>query len=127
MKSTTHFKALGLICLFCLIPLWAIAQQISVKGIVKDATGETVIGASVVEKGTTNGTITDFNGNFTLSVSPSAVLTVSFVGYQSQDIPVSGQTSFNVILKEDTEVLDEVVVVGYGVQKKSWLQEPRYK
>ena len=118
MKSTIHLKSLGLLCLLCLIPLWAFSQQISVQGIVKDAAGESIIGASVVEKGTTNGTITDFDGNFNLNVPADAVLTISFVGYQSQDIPVSGKTSFNITLKEDTEVLDEVVVVGYGVQKK---------
>ena len=94
------------------------AQTITVKGVVKDATGLSVIGASVLQQGTTNGTITDFDGNFTLEVPSDAVLTISFVGYKSQDIPVAGQTSLNVTLEEDTEVLDEVVVVGYGVQKK---------
>ena len=97
MKSTIHLKSLGLLCLLCLIPLWAFSQQISVQGIVKDAAGESIIGASVVEKGTTNGTITDFDGNFNLNVPADAVLTISFVGYQSQDIPVSGKTSFSAL------------------------------
>ena len=111
MKNTIPLRSLGLLCLLCLIPLWAFAQKVSVKGVVKDATGESVIGASVIEKGTTNGTITDFDGNFVLSVAKDATLSISFVGYQTQEVSVSGKTSFNIILKEDTEILDEVVVV----------------
>ena len=72
----------------------------------------------MLEKGTTNGIITDFDGNFNLSVESNSTLVISFVGYKTQEINVNGQTSFNVVLKEDTEVLEEVVVVGYGVQKK---------
>lgn len=96
--------------------IWA--QTINVKGIVKDAMGEEIIGASVVEKGTTNGTITDFDGNFSLSVQADATLQISYIGYLSQEIPVSGKTSFNVLLKEDSQTLDEVIVVGFGTQKK---------
>ena len=118
MGNTNGLKSLGLLFLLCLVPVWALAQTITVKGVVKDATGLSVIGASVLQQGTTNGTITDFDGNFTLEVPSDAVLTISFVGYKSQEIPVAGQTSLNVTLEEDTEVLDEVVVVGYGVQKK---------
>ena len=103
---------------FCLIPFWAIAQTVTISGNVKDSSGTPVIGASVLEKGTTNGIITDFGGNFTLSVESNSTLVISFVGYKTQEINVNGQTSFNVVLKEDTEVLEEVVVVGYGVQKK---------
>lgn len=77
-----------------------------------------VIGANVLEKGTTNGVITDIDGNFTLNVQPGATIVVSFIGYQPQEIVVGNQTSFKIQLKEDTELLDEVVVVGYGVQKK---------
>ncbi len=119
MKSTIHLQSLGLLLLLSLIPLWAFAQKVTVKGVVKDAMGETVIGASVLEKGTTNGTITDFDGNFELNVSPRATLSISFVGYKTQEIPVAGKTSFTITLKEDTEVLDEVVVVGYGQMKRS--------
>ena len=90
----------------------------TIKGIVTDETGETVIGASVFVKGTTAGTITDIDGNFSLEVSESTILTVSFIGYIPQDIPVKGQTSLNIVLKENTQALDEVVVVGYGTQKK---------
>ena len=94
------------------------AQSKKVKGVVKDPTGETVIGASVLEKGTTNGTITDFDGNFVLTVSENAVLQISYIGYQTQEISVKGKKNLVVTLKEDTEVLEEVVVVGYGAQKK---------
>ena len=92
------------------------AQSKQVTGVVKDAAGETVIGASVVEKGTTNGTITDFDGNFTLTVAQNAVLEISYVGFATQEIPVAGKTNFVVVLKEDAEMLEEVVVVGYGAQ-----------
>jgi len=96
------------------------AQQRQVTGIVKDQTGEPIIGASVLEKGTTNGVITDLDGNFKLTVSnpEKAVLQISYIGYQTQQIPVNGKTLLNVILKENTKLLDEVVVVGYGAQKK---------
>lgn len=98
--------------------LWA--QQRQVTGIVKDQTGEPIIGASVLEKGTTNGVITDLDGNFKLTVSNAvkAVLQISYVGYKTQEISVNGKTLLEVVLKEDTELLDEVVVVGYGAQKK---------
>ena len=97
----------------------AIEQQTGIcKGVVKDATGETVIGASVVVKGTTNGTITGVDGDFTLSgVSKGSTLVISFVGYITQEVKFNGQP-LDVVLKEDTKTLDEVVVVGYGVQKK---------
>lgn len=119
MKSTNHYlRAFGLLMLLCLIPLWATAQTISVKGVVKDATGLPIIGASVIETGTSNGVITDFDGNFILNVPTTGKITISFVGYKSQTIDVAGKSSFNIILLEDTEILDEVVVIGYGVQKK---------
>lgn len=119
MKSTKFFKPLGLVMLLCLIPLWAFSQSVVIRGIVKDARGETVIGASVLEKGTTNGTITDFDGNFELQVDSKSTLVISFVGFKTQEIPVNGKTSFNIELKEDTEVLNEVVVIGYGSARKS--------
>lgn len=100
----------------------ATMQAITVKGTVADATGEPIIGASILVKGTSNGVITDIDGNFTLSnVAPTATLLVSYVGYKTQEIRVDGKTSFNIVLAEDAEVLDEVVVVGYGVQKKQSL------
>ena len=91
--------------------------KVIVTGTVKDAQGP-VIGANVVEKGTTNGTVTDMEGRFSLQVSPGAVLTVSYIGYIEQSIPVNGKNSFMIQLKEDSQALDEVVVVGYGTQKK---------
>ena len=91
--------------------------KVTVTGTVKDAQGP-VIGANVVEKGTTNGTVTDMEGRFSLQVSPGAVLTVSYIGYIEQSIPVNGKNSFMIQLKEDSQALDEVVVVGYGTQKK---------
>lgn len=101
------------------ISLGAFAQQITVKGHVKDDTGEPVIGASVLESKTVNGTITDIDGNFVLTVPSNSVLTISFIGYATQEVTVNGKTSLTVVLKEDAKVLDEVVVVGYGTMKKS--------
>lgn len=99
-----------------------LAQGKIITGVILDKTGETVIGASVLVKGTTNGTITDVDGNFTLNnVQENAVLQVSFVGYKTQDIALKGQGNVKVTLEEDTEVLDEVVVIGYGSVKKSTL------
>ncbi|MBO7115825.1 MAG: TonB-dependent receptor [Prevotella sp.] len=88
-----------------------------ITGTVSDSQGP-VIGASVVEKGTSNGTVTDFDGNFTLNVKPGATLVISYIGFETQEIATGNQSSFNVTLQEDNNSLDEVVVVGYGVQKK---------
>lgn len=107
------------------VPKWGTAgvkeiQQNGVcNGVVTDTTGETVIGASVVVKGTTNGTITGLDGDFSLSgVTKGSILVVSFVGYQNTEVKWNGQP-LTIVLKEDTKVLDEVVVVGYGTQKKA--------
>lgn len=97
----------------------AYAQQVGISGVVKDAYGETIIGANVVESGTTNGTITNMDGEFSMTVSGSnATLTVSYIGYEAINVPLNGQTVINVTLKEDLQNLDEVVVVGYGVVRK---------
>lgn len=100
-------------------PVVASPQQAkhSIKGVVEDALGP-IAGANVVEKGTTNGTITDMDGNFTLEVSPNSILVVSYIGYKDQQIPVNNQSSFSIKLIEDSQALEEVVVVGYGTQKK---------
>ena len=93
----------------------------TVTGVIKDkidTNGDPVIGANIVEKGTTNGTITDVNGQFTLTVQPGAILQVSFIGYNTKEIKVGNESTLNVILEEDSQALDEVVVVGYGAQKK---------
>ena len=108
MKKTIFL----ILCLLCSIG--AMAQKKSITGVVTDAIGESVIGASVVEVGTTNGVLTDISGKFTLMVNPNGKIKVSYVGYQSQVIDVKGRNSFNIKLKEDSEMLDEVVVTGYG-------------
>ena len=114
------FQRLFFVALLSVLAVGAFAQSKTVSGTVLDKTGESVIGASVVVKGTTNGTITDFDGKFTLqNVPDNGTIQVSFVGYKTVDIQVKGQSTVKVILEEDTETLDEVVVVGYGVQKKS--------
>ena len=109
-----------MVCLIgMLLPMCMFAQQITVQGVVKDQTGETVIGASVMEKGTTNGTKTGIDGDFSLNMSPNGTLVVSFVGYKTQEVQVKGQKQLQVVLSEDAEMLDEVVVIGYGTMKKS--------
>lgn len=110
-----------LILLFLLAVSSSVAMaQGNVKGTVVDATGEPVIGASVLVKGTTTGTVTDFEGNFTLQKVPqNATLVFSYVGYRTQNVAVSGKSQFSITLEEDKQLLDEVVVVGYGVQRKS--------
>lgn len=100
--------------------IWGQSQ--TVKGRVIDAKlKEPLMGVSILETGTSNGTVTDLDGNFTLSVPRSAVLRISYVGYLVQEVRVDGKTSFDIFLKEDTELLDEVVIVGYGTQKKATL------
>ena len=111
---------LFLTALFSLVTMNGYAQGKAVTGKIIDSTGEPVIGASVLVKGTSNGVISDIDGNFSLQgVANDAILQISFVGYKSQEISVAGKSKIDVTLVEDTEMLDEVVVVGYGVQKKS--------
>ena len=106
---------------FSLLLLATVASaQSKVSGTVVDATGEPIIGASVIVKGTSTGTVTDFNGNFTVTGVPAnASIEISYIGYKSQTIAVAGKSTINVTLQEDNALLDEVVVVGYGVQRKS--------
>ena len=128
MKKQRFFEELRLkvcvtlaVCMALLLNALSLGAQNSttkVKGVVNDAMGP-VIGASIVEKGNTgNGTITDIDGNFSLNVSSNSTLIVSFVGYKAQEIPVAGKTFFTIDLKEDNEMLEEVVVVGFATQKK---------
>lgn len=119
MKYTMMLKPFGLLFLLCMLPLWAAAQTITVRGTVKDNAGEAIIGANVVQTGTTNGTITDFNGNYTLKVPANASLKISFVGYEPRLVSVAGRHNINVVLRDDSKVLNEVVVVGYGQMKRS--------
>lgn len=128
MKKQRFFEELRLkvcvtlaVCMALLLNAPSLGAQnstIKVKGVVNDAMGP-VIGASIVEKGNTgNGTITDIDGNFSLNVSSNSTLIVSFVGYKAQEIPVAGKTFFTIDLKEDNEMLEEVVIVGFATQKK---------
>ena len=120
VKTRSYSKVMQLVLLLSFMcPVLGFAQNIEITGTVLDGSKMPIIGASVLEKGTTNGIITDFDGNFNLSVSPNGTLSISYVGYKTQEIPVNGKTRFNVTLVEDTELLDEVVVVGYGTMKKS--------
>lgn len=96
-------------------------QKKIITGTVVDAAGEPIIGANIVEVGTTNGTVTDVDGKFSLSVEPDATIRISYIGYLEQNINTAGRTNFNITLLEDTQALEEVVVVGYGVQKKETL------
>ena len=116
MKRNATFKVLLMFIVGLFLSVNTFAQQIVVKGIVKDTTGEPIIGANVIVKGTTNGTITDFDGNFLLNANKGDIIIVSFIGYRSQEAQAAA--SMNIILKDDTELLDEVVVIGYGSVKK---------
>ena len=116
MKRNLMFKVLLMLVIGCFLSIDAFAQQITVKGLVKDTAGEPIIGANVVIKGTTNGTITDFDGNFQLNANKGDIIVISFIGYQPQEARAAA--SMNIILKDDTELLDEVVVIGYGSVKK---------
>ena len=119
MRNINFTKWLGLLLFAIIMPLSVNAQNISVKGSVKDVNGEPLIGVNVLQAGTTNGIITDFDGNFELNVPADASLTFSFIGYKTQTVAVKGRKSISVVLQEDTKTLDEVVVVGYGTMKKS--------
>ena len=88
-------------------------QNLTVTGTVKDVTGEPVIGANVIQEGTSNGSITDIDGKFSLSIPKGSVLVISYIGYASQNVTVTGNQPLVITLKDDTELLDEVVVVGY--------------
>ena len=95
------------------------AQSIKVHGVVKDQTGEAVIGATVKQQGTGTGTVTDFDGNFTLEVPTNATLTVSYIGFTPQNVAVNGQNELTITMADDTQTLNEVVVIGYGTMRKS--------
>lgn len=111
-------KPLMALFLLCLFPLGALAQSL-VKGTVNDEAGEPIIGATVKVQGTQNGAITDFNGNFQIQAASNATLNISYVGYVPQSVKVAGKTNITIVLKEDAQMLNDVVVVGYGTMKKS--------
>ena len=113
-------KLAAIVMIFAMTALGAYAQNKAISGTVVDGAGVPVIGASVVVVGnTTNGAMTDIDGKFTLNVPANAVISVSCIGYSTQNFVVGNQTVFNVVLEEDSEFLEETVVIGYGVQKKS--------
>ncbi|WP_239058205.1 TonB-dependent receptor [Bacteroides sp. 214] len=93
-------------------------KKLKISGIVKDTNGEPVIGATIMESGTSNGVVTNMDGNFTMDVASNGVLKVSYIGYTEQEVYVGGKSFFNIILVEDTKLLDEVVVIGYGTVKR---------
>ncbi|MDR2806034.1 MAG: carboxypeptidase-like regulatory domain-containing protein, partial [Dysgonamonadaceae bacterium] len=111
-------KKIKFLILFILVPFCLSAQNISVSGTVKDANGEALIGVSVVEQGTSNGTATDFEGKYSLNVANNAVLQFLYIGYATQTINVQGRKLIDVVLADDTKALDEVVVIGYGTQRR---------
>ena len=117
-KSMKSSKSLLILMFFLLCSLSAAAQK-TVRGTVSDVAGEPLIGVNVIVKGTTTGTVTDVDGNYTLQVPGNeAVLVFSYIGYTSVEVAVGNQTVINQTLSEDTHLIDEVVVVGYGVQRK---------
>ena len=108
-----------LVLVLSFLSVTAFAQNITVKGIVKDGTGEPIIGGSVLVKGSSIGTVTDVDGNYTLSNVPAdGVLEFSYIGMKKQDVKVSGKTVINVVLQEDTQILDEVVVTALGLKRE---------
>lgn len=118
-KSLNLMKSI-MFTLLCALSLSAYAQDITVRGTITDASNVPLIGVTVQVQGTTSGTVTDLDGNYVLNnVPPNGTLEISYVGMQSQTISVDGQTTINVVLGEDTELLDELVVVGYGTMRKS--------
>lgn len=119
MKNINLKRCIGLLSILLMIPVWVCAQNITVKGSVKDSNGDGMPGVNVLQIGTTNGIITDIDGNYQISVPSNAKLAFSFIGYVTQEIQVAGKTTINIVLKDDSQALDEVVVVGYGVIKKS--------
>lgn len=122
-QKKSGLKRWSIVTLFFLcVSNFMLAQGIKVKGVVTDTTNEPLIGAAVTVKGTSTGTITDFDGNFIIDVSSNDdVLVISYIGFTPKEVKVAGKTVINVVLGEDVKALDEVVVVGYGVQKKSHL------
>ena len=112
--TKVRYGLVGLLLFFC-----AAVQAQTISGNVKDANGEPVIGATIMEQGTQNGTVTDFDGNFTLKLQKGGNINVSYVGMKSQVIKTAGKSSVNVTLEDDNTTLNDLVVVGYGTMKKS--------
>ena len=111
-------KSLWVLIALCLFPVVAYAQSISVSGTVVDELGEPVLGANIIEKGTTNGVLTDIDGNFSLKAPNGATLVVSYIGYETVEVKVTGTKPMQIVLAEDVKALEDVVVIGYGTQRK---------
>lgn len=118
-RNTHLLRRLSALCLMALMSTWLWAQSVVVTGMVQDEKGAPIVGALVLEHGTTNGSVTDFDGRFSLTVGTDAVLDASFLGYASASEAVNGRSSIVFMLKDELNELDELMVIGYGVQKKS--------
>ena len=118
MRKILSEKSIRFLSLFLFVPLWISAQNITVTGKVTDKTGEPLIGVTVTEKGTSNGVASDVDGSYSLTVPRDATLDFSYVGYLPQSVSVQGKSLINVVLQEDTKALSEVVVIGYGTQRR---------
>lgn len=120
LKAMSKNKIILLVLSFLMTSIWnTYAQVTTVSGVVQDKSGETIIGANVLVKGTANGAITDLNGKFTISgVSTNGTLVVTYIGYVSKEIAVKNQTNFIITLEEDSRALEEVVVIGYQTVKR---------
>ena len=124
MQKHKMYSFLCMLLIMCmLLPTKVFAQSGTITGTVVDETGMTVIGATVMVKGTNDGTITDMDGNFSLQGKVGTTLVVSYVGYATLEVKINKLTGNNLVLKEDSEVLEEVVVVGMGTQKRILLQQ----
>lgn len=127
IKHRFDFTKVLLILMFFCVNYSVIAsdhiqqQKKQITGTIVDISGESIIGANVIEKGTTNGTVTDANGRFSLSVDDDAVLEVTYIGYLTQEVNSTGRNTLNIIIEEDTQALDEVLIIGYGTQRKETL------
>ncbi len=111
-------KSLWVLIALCLFPVVAYAQSISVSGTVVDELGEPILGANIIQKGTTNGVLTDIDGNFSLKAPNGATLVVSYIGYETVEVKVTGTKPMQIVLAEDVKALEDVVVIGYGTQRK---------
>lgn len=118
-NANLNLRSLALIFILCFIPICTFAQDISVTGTVKDSSGEPIIGASVIQKGTTNGIISDLDGNFTIKVHTYSTLVVSYIGYKTQEVAVNKRSNIQIVLTEDSKALEEIVVIGYGTARRS--------
>ena len=118
VRSKLSSVFISLIVLFWALSAGAAAQNSTLRGTVKDITGTPLIGVNVIQKGTTNGTVTDVDGNFSINVPANAAIVFTYIGFSAQEVVWDGASAMNVVMHEDAELLDEVVVVGYGIQKK---------